>query len=435
MIEHLDNSAQLSDIENEIIAQTLLSSVQKPSNKTARASKVTATVPDSSPKDTLPPLFRARLLDTPTLSMEGEVTSVSNDEKSIPTELKRQSNPGNLQRANSIDLTGVQPRHQQIEKSFSVVDTNYKSFIVINPENLDSQPPPVSTEKKMLVSDSSTKGAKRHSKSRSRLKNQFSRSNVVAPSDSPAIYSLEDHFSAPADHVQDSGIFQRLNERSNGHQLIRSSTQAEEEGRRKKKTKLKSTSPGRRRHSDNESVASSSGVDESLYTATIVMNRKPLIQSRSSSSSSNQLVNMTLESNAMTTPPTITPQMSLEQPPSATIFHISGNLQESKSIEEEKPGQSPSPRSGMKANPKRLNSRRSKLNTIKKIKKIGLFGKKETPSLFSVTAVAEQKALSSTSSRIDQAKADHFNSPSSAVVNLNHVLSGSESIGNDELDA
>lgn len=427
VIEHLDNSAQLSDIENEIIAQTLLGSVVPVSNHAARTSIVSATLVADPPKETLPPLFRARLLDTPTLSVEGDFIGFGNNSDEKPLEIRRQqSSPVLFQRANSIDLTRVQQRQS------TIIDESYQSTLFTDTETKCTRLLPLVVEEKLIVTppDSSGKNGKRNSKSRLKSKHQFSRSNVVAPSmDEPTIYALEDHFTAPPDHVQDSSIFQRLNERSN-HQLTRSTTD-EESQRYRKKPKLKSSSLNRRRHSDNESFGSSSGVDESLYTATRVASRKPRMDSRSSSASSAQQ-NMAFESDSVTNPP-ISAVQSVDDPQIPTmIFHISGNFQGNPSVEDDSPDRNPSPR---KSTFKKLTPRRSKLSSIKKVKKFTLFNKKDTPAILSVAMAAEtNKILSSTSSRIDQAKADHFHSSAPAVMNLNHLLSGSESILTDDID-
>ena len=67
-----------------------------------------------------------------------------------------------------------------------------------------------------------------------------------------------------------------------------------------------------------------------------------------------------------------------------------------------------------------------------KIKKIGLVGpaallgkKSSRPSRDSSDRTNERTSVTSTSSRIDQAKTDHFNSQGSpAVLNLNQVMDG-----------
>ena len=130
------------------------------------------------------------------------------------------------------------------------------------------------------------------------------------------------------------------------------------------------------------------------------------------------------------------------EPPDTSrgVFHISGKVDDppetARTEEEEKVKKDSRVRSPkMSAKPastsKKSVGRGSKVSAAK-IKKIGLVGpavllgkKSSRPSRDSSDRTNERTSVTSTSSRIDQAKTDHFNSQGSpAVLNLNQVMDG-----------
>lgn len=470
-----DSLTQLSDLENEIIAQTLLSNVVQQPNHVNLTSISSMPTEPSSPKDSLPPLFKARLLDTPTQSMEADPVN--------GIELRRQSTPAFIQRTASIDLSGpeVYRRQEVNRKSRSVVD--HQPTIIIDKEEKKNRLPPLVVDDKLLVAtvDSSSvasgKGHKKRLKSRSKLKHQFSRNNVIAPSDGPVYQPMmEDELPLAPDTLRrDSSppLFERL--RSNHTQVLaRASTLSDDKTKQKKKLKLKSISFGRR-NSGHESAASSSGVDESLYTATRVSSRKKLIDSRSSSegniisdappnetpivadnnppvplsegeeplapSEQESLMVIPQQETLMIIPQqeevVVNPQMEEIELPPVAIFHISGRLEET---EKESEDIQPVHGRGIHSKSKTSSSRRSyslrrpKVTNMRKLKlSLGHRNKKPIPDLSHLSHVSivpvdspeKVEVLSSTSTRIDQVKADHFHS-SAAVMNMNSLLDSQE---------
>ena len=472
-IDQLDNSSQLSDIENEIIAQTLLSANVKQKKKTT----------DSQPKDSLPPLFRARLLDTPGQSIEGEVIYVGGSIEgvvfpdpmpinaavpidlpisSFSPDLRRTKTLGSFQRAESIDLIGFD---QQDEEPKALIVVDPQPLIIIDPELKRDKVPPVVVDDKLLAAvhrDPSVSKSKRSSKSRHHRKHhQFSRANVVAPmefdSDSPQqlterIYKIEEHIpeSSPCYSQLDlvsrgaeapSSERVRLSETTTTQHrslLARSTTVAEEEDHNQRIQKLKSSNstPGDRRMlhlSESESLASSSsGVDENLYTATRVMPRsEPQRMSSTTSSSSTcsgsqAIASFVMPSNEQQPAPFVAPDP-------VVVFHISGSNTNDEMTSSSRLPSSPmlSTKLMMSTNNKRPMTRHTtkmaSITTVGKVKRFNVMTASKGNRNRSPRREIAEHSLSSTSSRIDQAKADHFQSPASpAVLNLSNLLGGGD---------
>ena len=474
-IDQLDNSSQLSDIENEIIAQTLLSANVKQKKKTT----------DSQPKDSLPPLFRARLLDTPGQSIEGEViysggsiegvvfpdpmpinavVPIDLPISSFSPDLRRTKTLGSFQRAESIDLIGFDQQDGKL-KALIVVDP--QPLIIIDPELKRDKVPPVVVDDKLLAAvhrdpSVSKSHSKRSSKSRHHRKHhQFSRANVVAPmefySDSPQqlterIYQIEEHIpeSSPCYSQLDlvprgaeapSSERVRLSETTTTQHrslLARSTTVAEEEDHHQRIQKLKSSNstPGDRRMlhlSESESLASSSsGVDENLYTATRVMPRsEPQRMSSTTSSSSTcsgsqAIAPFVMPSNEQQPAPFVAPDP-------VVVFHISGSNTNDEMTSSCRLPSSPmlSTKLMMSTNNKRPMTRHTtkmaSITTVGKVKKFNVMTASKGNRNRSPRREKAEHALSSTSTRIDQAKADHFRSPASpAVLNLSNLLGGGD---------
>lgn len=307
-------------------------------------------VDTTSSRDALPPLFRPRVQeDSPVLEK--------------PSELRRQSSPGVFQHFNSLPDSEM-----NVSKRNGSLGSNHQPKIVIDLEVNAKRPQPVRQDAQLLAAapDPSIAKSVQKSRSKTRQKRHFvsHRTNVVAPSfdDEPLSHSSYDH---------DSFVFQRMERNSQARHLIRSTTLAEEPMDHQAPRDTYS-----RRHSDNESIASSSGVDESIYTSTIVPAMKPGVSSSSPQNTSS-------ESN-----------------PPGCVYHISGKL-----VEEDRSSDRPATRASKKP-PKLKGSGRAKRNKLTKAQ-----------------TSEEVRPLSSTSTRITEAKANHFNSPSSpAVLNLGNLL-------------
>ncbi|XP_057371293.1 uncharacterized protein LOC130692234 [Daphnia carinata] len=457
--DQLDNSSQLSDIENELIAQTLLSGNVK-HRKTA----------NSHPgKDSLPPLFRARLLDTPNQSIEGELIFAGSTESAISvcstpanttvpmmtpvhftTESRRRSSPSVIQRAESIDVVGIRQQFNE-PKSPSISDSIHQPTIIINTELKREKLPPLVVDDKLLAAvhrdPSVSKNQNKRSKHRHhRRHHQFIRSNVVAPMEffpepetqpTTEVCQLEDSTSessqpdpAPEEESPRSEPEQVIVETvSNPHArslLARSITVTQEENEHRKRIQmLKSSSSipvDHRVHlTDNESLASSSsGVEESLYTATRVKKERMSSQSSNTSSGSQTAASPEEQPAIMASDPVV-------------VFHISGT---GVTDDFTAPGRLPnspmlSTKLMMSTNNKRPMTRHTaKMATItaaSKVKRFNLMTASKGRNRSPMRREAVELARSSTSSRIDQAKADHFSpSASPAVLNLNHLLSGDD---------
>ena len=363
----LDNSAQLSDLENEIIAQTLLGHALSPCG-----------TPDGSVlgkrvnRDViLPPLFLPR-------------DDVGVEDKFV-AELRRQSTPNIFQHFNSLpeslDGGGGGSNTSRINNG-SVVNLQPKIVIDSLELNAKNLVPATTTT---MVPDSQLLAAGpdpsigrsvhkprkvRHQQQKRQNFNQ--RSNVVAPSfyDQQLPLSTVGH---------ESCIFQRL-ERGNPPHLVRTTTMAEDEPRQ----------------SDNESLVSSSGGEENLYRVRRVSISNPATKTAASGSSAH---NTSSESN-----------------PSG-VYHISGNavaeemsaVQPAKAAPPAKAKKSKKSAAGSKATaavPANGKLARKKSNN----KSMGLEAVDELP-----------RPLSST--RITEVKATHFHSQASpAIVNLNNLL-------------
>lgn len=470
--DQLDNSSQLSDIENEIIAQTLLSGNVK-HRKTA----------DSHPKDSLPPLFRARLLDTPNQSLEGELIFAGSTESAISicstpadtmvpmmtpvnftTESRRRSSPSVIQRAESIDVVGIRQQFNE-HKSPSIID--HQPTIIINTELKREKLPPLVVDDKLLAAVHRDPSVSKHQNKRSKQRHhrrhhQFIRSNVVAPMEyfpepetqqTTEVYQLEESTSESSqpdlapEEVEESprsepdqviSVVEAIPNLHARSLLARSITVTQEENEHRKRIqKLKSSSSipvDHRVHlTDNESLASSSsGVDESLYTATRVIPKKEQLR-MSSQSSSTSSGSQTVASIAASRPEEQLPIMASDP---VVIFHISGS---STGVTDDltAPGRLPnspmlSTKLMMSTNNKRpMNRHTAKMATITAASKVKRFNvmtaSKGNRNRSPMRREVVELARTSTLSRIDQAKADHFSaSASPAVLNLNHLLGGGD---------
>jgi hypothetical protein len=474
-IDQLDNSSQLSDIENEIIAQTLLSANVKQKKSV-----------DSQPKDSLPPLFRARLLDSPAQSLEGEViyggggsieglifpctipltATIPQDlpSSSFTSEFIRTKAP-NIFREESIDLIELR---QSIDEPKMAAVADPQPLIIIDTELKKPKIPPVVVDDKLLAAihrDPSVSKShnKRSTKSR-RKHHQFSRTNVVAPMEfypdppqqqTEGIYHIEEHIPRPPSPQLDlvpRGAEAPLSERvtlsdetatlQHRSYLARSTTIAEGGDHHQRIQKLRSSrsTPGDRliQVSDNESLASSSsgsGVDESLYTATRVMPRsEPQRMSSTTSSTSTSS-----GSSAQALAPFAMPTKEEEPSPfvaadPVVVFHISGSNSNDGTTP---PGRLPSSpmlstklmKSTNNQRPKdRHTSKMASMTTVSKVKRYNVMtASKGNRNRSPMRRESSEHGLSSTSSRIDQAKADHFRSPASpAVMNLGNLLGGGD---------
>lgn len=370
----LDNSAQLSDLENEIIAQTLLGHVLVPQQSANASAETPTKVPTK--EVILPPLFQPRLMDdSPIL------------EKSI--EMRRQSTPNVFQHFNSLPESLEGPNSSRTVNG-SVVNLQPKIVIdldELNTKNLARLSVTKQDSQLLAAAPDPSIGKSVHKprKVRHQKRQHFQqRTNVVAPS------FYEEPLPLPG-FGHESCIFQRL-ERGNTPHLARSTTMAEDDTAGNN-VRLRQQSEPERRHSDNESLASSSGGDDRLSTVRRVSISKPA----RTSASSNSPHNTSSESN----------------PPG--VFHISG----SKVTDEEdkkNPSAASSSKPANKSNPKRAPARSK---SVKKSNKPSTAAKSGKGGLEVVDELP--RPLSST--RITEAKANHFHSPTMpAVMNLNHVL-------------
>jgi len=375
-------AAQLSDLENEIIARTLLSPLQ-PSvlqHQQSIGQKMPINIDTSS--NSLPPLFRPPVIDSP--PPPAEIIS--------------------LRRQNSI--------------------------MTASNQTLDHIP--------------------------QQQRSTFQRMNSVAPAtgDLPPPYTIGfvsmndptgigDH----RDHGQDTCIFARLEQQGQAmasqqyHQrpsatatLVRSSISSNNEGvnnsskkRTKKMRRSRNIHPMTTPHHHQEqqpsedagtwasrSASAGSSVDEALYSA--VKGHQYEQHQRVSSSQ----LDTSSDSNAAAT---------AEATASDSVFHISGGTETDTQQKQQK--STKNSKTATLSNAKRT---RTGATGPPSSKKMNLPPKASKSSGKQPTSTGTPRPLSSTSSRISQAKADHF-TPSSDVVNLNNILLPEENINEADADA
>ena len=375
-------AAQLSDLENEIIARTLLSPLQ-PSvlqHQQSIGQKMPTNIDTSS--NSLPPLFRPPVIDSP--PPPAEIIS-----------LRRQNS---IMTASNQTLDHIP---QQQRSAFQRMNS-------VAPATGDLPPPPYTI-------------------------------GFVSMNDPTGI---GDH----RDHGQDTCIFARLEQQGQAmasqqyHQrpsatatLVRSSISSNNEGvnnsskkRTKKMRRSRNIHPMTTHHHQEQqpsedagtwasrSASAGSSVDEALYSA--VKGHQYEQHQRVSSSQ----LDTSSDSNAAAT---------AEATASDSVFHISGGGGTETDTQQKQQKSTKNSKTGTLSNAKRT---RTGATGPPSSKKMNLPPKASKSSGKQSTTVGTPRPLSSTSSRISQAKADHF-TPSSDVVNLNNILLPEENI--DEADA
>lgn len=489
--DHVDNSAQLSDLENEIIAQTLLKGVppiqlprpsiaappqQPPPPMTGftpiqpapvkPAAQPIPTVSTSTAlsKDALPPQFRPKVLDSPTPSID-----IADFVQPSPVEGRRRSSPGVMQHQKS--------KVQTVDKADAVLVLTRPPLVEEQPVEEPKPAPPPLVERKTLKEQASTdnrrdlfklppllpradtvddnqlmgsydpylNGGAKRSKPRQK---KFYRSNVVAPSDPVSTIYQDDRLPPLPDSNCDNDSFHRVNDRhisvQHPTQLIRSSTVMMEDSeplevvvhRRRRHRKNPSSQRSNRNASDHESGGSSSGVDERLVNVARLPPKRPPVPATSSSQQNTSSESSSKVTPVVQPPPPIAPPTAPKspspppKPAEPLVFSISKDLDHER--QESHDEVSPRRQLHEKLSPRRggmkKTSRAAKLTAINsKLKKTRLLVARSKSPV---------RALSTTSSKIDQVKQDLFHDASTpAVTNLSNLLDDSSSVMAEDPDA